>query len=44
VNDEHKQEPRGGGGRPLRERRGGSIAPLGQSLQGGGEGVVGIPR
>jgi len=28
------------GGRSLRERRGGSIAPLGKSHQGGGEGVV----
>jgi len=35
-----KQEPHGGGGRPQRERRGCSIAPLGRSHQGGGEGVV----
>jgi len=40
VNDEQEQEPRGGGGRPQRERRGCSIAPLGRSHQGGGEGVV----
>jgi len=40
VNDKQEQEPRGGGGRPLRERRGGSITPLGKSHQGAGEGVV----
>jgi len=40
VNDEQKREPRRGGGRPQRERRGNSIAPLGRSHQGGGEGVV----
>ena len=40
INDEQKREPRRGGGRPLRERRGGSIIPLGKSHQGGGEGVV----
>jgi len=40
VNDEQEQEPHGGGGRPQRERRGCSIAPLGRSHQGGGEGVV----
>jgi len=28
------------GGKPLRERRGDSITPLGRSHQGGGEGVV----
>jgi len=28
------------GGRPLRERRGGGITPLGKSHQGGGEEVV----
>ena len=39
VNDEQEQ-PRGEGSRPLRERRGCSIAPLGRSHQGGGEGVV----
>jgi len=40
VNDEQEQEPRRGGGKPLRERRGDSITPLGRSHQGGGEGVV----
>jgi len=40
VNDEREQEPRGGGGRPQRERRGDGITPLGRSHQGGGEGVV----
>ena len=40
VNDERKQELRGGGGRPQRERRGDSITPLGRSHQGGGEGEV----
>jgi len=40
VNNEQEQAPRGGGGRPLRERRGGSIALLGKSHQGGGKGVV----
>jgi len=40
VNDEQEQEPRRGGGKPLRERRGDSITPLGRSHQGGGEGEV----
>ena len=40
VKDEQEREPRGGGGRPQRERRGDSITPLGRSHQGGGEGVV----
>jgi len=40
INNELEQEPCGGGGRPQRERSGDSIAPLGKSDQGGGEGVV----
>ena len=40
VNDEQEQEPRRGEDKPLRERRGDSITPLGRSHQGGGEGVV----
>jgi len=40
VNDEQEQEPRTGGGRPLREMRGDSVTPLGRSHQGGGETVV----
>jgi len=40
VNNQQEQEPRGRGGRPLRQRRAGSITPLGKSHQGGGEGVV----
>jgi len=38
VNDEREQEPRGGGGRPQRERRGDSITPLGRRHQEGEEG------
>ena len=34
------QKPCRGGGRPLRERRGGGITPLCKSYQWGGEGVV----
>ena len=40
VNDQRKPEHRNGGGRPQRERRGYSIAPLDRSDQGGGEGLV----
>ena len=40
VNDKQEQEPCRGGGKPLRERRGDSITPLGRSHHGGGEGVV----
>jgi len=40
VNDEQEREPRRGGGKPQRERRGYSIPPLGRSHQVGGEGVV----
>jgi len=43
VNDEEEQESRGGGDRPLRERRGESITSLGRSHQGGGEGGWWIP-
>ena len=39
INHEQEREPRREGGRPQRERRGCSIAPLGRSHQGGGEGV-----
>jgi len=40
VNDEQEREPRRGGGRPQRERRGYGVTPLGRSHQGGGEGAV----
>jgi len=40
ANDEQEQEQRGGWGKPQRERRAGSITPLGRSHQGGGEEVV----
>jgi len=39
VNDQQEQETHGGGGSPLREWRGGSIAPIGKSHQGGREWV-----
>jgi len=40
VNDEQEREPRRGGGRLKRERRGYGFTPLGRSHQGGGEGAV----